>query len=82
MNALTPDEVAIIQLALQQLVEDNEAVSQNQNYPLTPEARMLMKDMLRVGKSALAKITLTSGHAVRMDAYNEGDETEFLTKES
>jgi hypothetical protein len=81
-NVLTPKEVKIIQMALQQVIEDNEAVSKNQNIPLTPEARGMMKDMFDTAKSALGKLQNTTGFAVQMDKYQDGDEKEFLTKQS
>ena len=43
---------------------------------------MLMKDLFETASSALAKIQLASGYAVRLDEYKEGDEIEFLTKQS
>lgn len=82
MNALTPDEVLIVQMALQQIIEDNEAVSTDSTLPFTPEARTMMRDMLKNAKSALVKIQKASGCAIQLDPYNEGDEKEFLTKES
>lgn len=82
MNALTPKEVSIIQMALQTLIEDNEKISKDYTLPFTGEARMLMKDILVNAKSALSKIVKASGNFVQLDAYNEGDENEFLTKQS
>lgn len=82
MNALTPKEVAITQMALSGLIEDLEAVSTNQNYPFTPEARQQQKDMLESARSSLAKIAKASGKLVKLDPYKEGDEDEFLTKQS
>lgn len=82
MNALNPNEVAIIQMALGGMIEDLEEVSKNPSYPFTPEARKDQRDILSTAKSALAKIVLASGKAVRLDPYREGDENEFLTKQS
>lgn len=81
-NQLFPDEVTVIQMALTVLIEDHTAVMQDPTIPLTPEARTLARDMLKNAKSALAKIALVSGKLIQMDAYQEGDEKEFLTKES
>lgn len=82
MNALTPKEVLIVQMALTTFIEDNDSMSKNPNFPFTPEARLNIKDMGKTAKSALAKIQKASGHAVQLDPYKEGDEKEFLTKES
>ena len=81
-NKLTPDEVVIIQMSLSGLIEDLEAVSGNQNYPFTPYARKQHREMLASAKSALAKVAAVSGKLVQLDPYQEGDENEFLTKES
>lgn len=81
-NALTPKEVAIIQMALQTVIEDNDSVMKDQTLPFTPEARALARDIQKTAKSALEKIQKTSGHAVQLDPYQDGDEKEFMTKES
>lgn len=82
MNKLTSDEVAVIQMALQNTIEDLEIVGKDPTVPFTPEARKHSREILAHSKSALKKIQSTSGHAVRMDPYKEGDEKEFFTKES
>lgn len=82
MNALNPNEVAITQMALSGLVEDLESVSKNQAYPFTPEARKMQKEMLANAKSALGKIAVASGKLIKLDPYTEGDENDFLTKQS
>ena len=82
MNALIPKEVTIIQMALIALIEDMTEVSKEPSYPFTPESRKDMNDILSNAKSALDKIALASGKLVQLDAYNEGDEIEFLTKQS
>lgn len=82
MNKLTPEEVTVIQMALQNTIEDLEAVGKDPTIPFTPEARKDAREILGNAKSALKKIQSTSGHAVRMDPYKEGDEKDFFTKES
>lgn len=82
MNALTPKEVKVIQMALETFIEDNTAMRTDQTLPFNPEARVMMKEMFEIGSSALAKIRLASGFAVQLDPYNEGDENEFMTKQS
>ena len=82
MNALTPKEVKVIHMALETFIEDNTAMRKDASIPFNPEARVMMKDMFEIASSALKKIQLASGYAVRLDPYNQGDEKEFLTKQS
>ena len=82
MNALSPDEVAIVQIALKAIIEDLEDAIKNVDYNFTPEARKYNHDMLKFANSALAKIALASGKLLKMEPYKDGDETEFLTKQS
>ena len=77
MNALTPKEVKVIQMALETLMEDSKAAHRA---GFNPEAKLLLKDMLETAMSALSKIQKASGYAVRLDPYKEGDEKEFLAK--
>lgn len=81
-NNLTPEEVTVIQMALDVFIEDNEIISKDVKYPFTPEARTAMREMLTAAKSAHQKIAKASGHMVKLDPYVDGDEKEFLTKES
>jgi hypothetical protein len=82
MNTLTPDEVKVIQMSLSGTIMDLKETQKDQRFPFTPEARRDMKDILRHMESALSKIALTSGHLVQLDPYVEGDEKDFLTKQS
>jgi hypothetical protein len=82
MTVLTPNEVAITQMALSGLIEDLESVSTNPTYPFTPEARKDQKSMLDAARSAMKKLADTSGLEVKLDPYVPGDEDEFLTKQS
>jgi hypothetical protein len=81
-NNLNPDEVTMIQMALATLIEDMEAVSKDVTIPFTPEARIYNKQILKAAKSALGKIQQASGHEVKLDPFVEGDQDEFLTKQS
>lgn len=69
-------------MALQQMIDDNKSVSSDTTLPFNKEAREMMRDMLNTAESALAKIQKTTGFAVSMDEYNEGDENDFFTKQS
>ena len=81
-NKFTPEEVTVIQMALQNTIEDLETVGKDPTIPFTPEARKDQREILACAKSALSKVQATSGHAVQMDPYKDGDEQEFFTKES
>ena len=82
MNTLTPKEVKAIQMSLSGTIQDLKDGLSNQNFPFTPDARKDMKELVSVLESAHAKIALTSGHLVQLDPYVEGDEKDFLTKQS
>lgn len=82
MNALSPKEVKVIHMALEVFIEDNTTMRTDQTIPFNAEARMLMKDLFETASAALKKIQLASGYAVKLDPYNEGDDKEFLTKQS
>lgn len=79
---LTPDEVTIILVALSGTIEDLTETSTNVKLPLNPEARTACREMLTAAKSAQKKLETTIGHEIRLDAFVDGDEKEFLTKES
>lgn len=82
MNVLNPKEVAVIQMALGVQIEDLESAIKDQSLPFLPEVRKDMKDILLNSRSALTKVELVSGHNLKLDPYKEGDELEFLTKQS
>lgn len=80
----SPAEVKIIILGLQTTIEDLEAVSKDIRHPFTPESRKDMKDMLAAGYSAKKKLedVVNKGVAFVLEEYKEGDEKDFLTKQS
>jgi hypothetical protein len=82
MNVLAPKEITLIQMALESTIEDLQVTMKNPKLPFTPEARRDMEDMLKTGRTALVKIRAASGNIVRLDPFKEGDEKEFMTKES
>ena len=69
-------------MALETFIEDNTAMRTDQTIPFNPEARKMMMDMFETASSALKKIQDASGYAVMLDEYKDGDEKEFLTKQS
>ena len=81
-QGLSPKEVLTIQMALAMMIEDVEASSKDVTYPFTPQTRKEMADMLLNAKAAKAKIDLAVGNECIIQPYQEGDEKEFITKES
>jgi hypothetical protein len=81
-NLLTPQEVTVTQMALSGMIEDLEAVGKDPKLPFTPEARKHQKEILEAARSAHLKFAAASGMVIQLDPYKEGDEKEFLTKES
>lgn len=79
---LNPHEVMAIGLGLSRLIEEMEDIKKNAAIPWTPEARQIQKEILSNARSAASKIEKITGFECKLDAYLDGDETEFLTKES
>lgn len=79
---LTPNEVAVIQMALSGMIDDLKSVASDPTIPLTPQARKDSKDILNNAVSAHKKIASVSGNEIKLDPYKEGDEQEFFTKQS
>lgn len=79
-----PNEVAAIGLGLARVIEDINAMKEGEweNTPWTPEARQIQKDILAACQSAANKIERFTGYKCDLPPYVEGDENEFLTKES
>lgn len=80
----SPAEVKILIMGLVTVIEDIEAVNNDPKYPFTPESRKDMKDMLECAKSARKKLedVVNKGVAFNLAPYEEGDEKDFLTKQS
>ena len=78
----TLQEITVMQMALITMTEDLTSVSKNVNYPLNPQARKDLNDMLTALKSAKGKIDIAAGMNFVLPPYKEGDEKELLTKES
>ena len=79
---LGQDEVAAIAMGLALVIENMEEIKKNPAIPWTPEARKMQKEIIQSAKSAPAKIEMVSGFECRLDSYRDGDENEFLTKQS
>lgn len=81
-QGLSPKEVLTIQMALAMMIEDVEASSKDVRIPFTPQTRKEIADMLLNAKAAKAKIDLAVGNECIIQPYQEGDEKEFITKQS
>jgi hypothetical protein len=82
MNTLSPKEVAIIQMALQAMIKDNEAVSKDCTIPFTGEARGMLKEINIIAKSALEKIAKELDCFIELGEHEDGYGNDLLTKES
>jgi hypothetical protein len=79
---ITPKEIKATIIALTGIIEDLESSLKNTDFNFNPAARKDMKDLLATSKSALEKFRNTSGFTATLEPYKEGDENEFLTKQS
>lgn len=79
---LSPFEVMAIGLGLSRIIEDIEETKNDPRLPFTPEARRIQKEIYDSAKSAAMKIEKITGFECKLDAYVDGDENEFLTKQS
>lgn len=79
-----PEEVSAIGLGLSRIIEDMNAMKQGgyENTPWTPEARKIQRDIMKACQSAAAKLEKFANYKCELPPYNEGDEDEFLTKQS
>lgn len=79
-----PNEVMAIGMGLARIMEDMNAMKQgnNVNLPWTPEARKIQKEIMAACVSAAAKLEKFAGYKCELPPYIDGDEDEFLTKES
>lgn len=79
---LKPDEGKFLSMAVVRMVEDLKDTSKNQLINWNPETRKQLKEMLSAGESLSNKL-LKLGFDMRdLPPYFEGDENEFLTKQS
>jgi hypothetical protein len=79
-----PAEVTAIGLGLARVMEDLSAMKKGgyEHTPWTPEARKIQADMLSACRSAANKLEKFAGYKCELPPYEEGDEDEFLTKQS
>jgi hypothetical protein len=79
-----PKEVMAISMGLGRVIEDINAMKKGEyvGIPWTPEARSILADILEACQSAASKLEKFAGVKCELPPYEEGDENEFLTKES
>lgn len=79
---LKPEEQKFISMAVINLLEQLHSTSKDQLLNWNPATRKDLKDMLAAGSSLRIKLKHLGFDMRDMPTYNEGDENEFLTKES
>lgn len=79
-----PAEVSAIGMGLARIMEDMNAMKKNgyENTPWTPEARKIQADIMAACRSAANKLEKFAGYKCELPPYGNGDEDEFLTKQS
>ena len=79
-----PAEVTAISMGLARVIEDINAIKKGEyvNTPWTPEARKIQAEILAACQSAANKIEKFAGVKCELPPYENGDENEFLTKQS
>lgn len=80
----TPKEAAVIAMGIGMILSDMADVNNGKTglYPWTPEARKDFKDIYAAAQSAANKLEKFAGVNCTLPPYEEGDEDNFLTKES
>lgn len=69
-------------MGLGMIIHDFSEVDKDDSIPWTPEARKFKKEIMTAVLSAAAKIEKFTGIKCEVPPYKDGDENEFLTKES
>lgn len=79
---LKPDEAKFISMAVISMIEQLQSTSKNERINWNPEARKNLKDMLSAGASLRIKLLKLGFDMSELPPYLDGDEDEFLTKQS
>ena len=79
---LKPNEAKFISMAVLRMLDELQDVSKNQLINWNPEARKDLKDMIESGNDLKVKMKKIGFDMRDLPPYLEGDENEFLTKES
>lgn len=79
---LKPNEAKFIALSVVSLLDQLKESARNPEIPFNPEARKDLKQMIEAGTSLQIKLKKLGFNVDDLPPYMDGDETEFLTKES
>lgn len=79
---LKHDEAKFLAMAVLSQIELLEDNSKNQLINWTPESRRDLKEMITAGKSLRVKMKSIGIDMIDLPEYFDGDEDEFLTKQS
>lgn len=79
---LKPDEIKFLCLTVVGRLETLEKAAVNPRYNLNPEGRKIVKEMLMAGRALRSKLEKLGFDMSDMPPFEDGDEDEFLTKES
>jgi hypothetical protein len=79
---LKPDEGQFLAMAVVGTLEQLEKSSKNQLINWNPEARKYFREMLAAGKNLRIKLEKLGFDTRELPPYIDGDENEFLTKQS
>jgi len=79
---LKPNEGKFLSMAVVAKIEELEDTSKNQSINWNPETRKLLKEMLEAGKAVRIKLAKLGFNVSDLPPFIDGDENDFLTKES
>lgn len=79
---LKPDEAKFISMAIVGMLEDLQSAYKNSFINFNPEARKDLKEMILAGNSLKIKLQKLGLDMRDLPDYAQGDEDEFLTKQS
>ena len=79
---LKPEEGGFLSLAVVAMMDQLQTTSKNQLINWNPESRKNIKDMLSAGNSLSVKLKKLGFDMRDLPPYLDGDEDEFLTKQS
>jgi len=79
---LKADEAKFLAMAVMSMLEQVTESSQKQSIPWNPEARRYFKEMREAGTALKIKLIKIGIPVDDLPDYEEGDENDFITKES
>lgn len=79
---LKPDESAFISMAVLSLIEQLQDTSKDERINWNPKSRKDLKEMLSAGTSLHIKMEKLGFDMRQLPPFIEGDENDFLTKQS